>query len=469
MSNQNNKRGKNAKLPSKKKKMQMNNNKSKTSSRQKRSLMKFSRNYAPTTIGTTSNFQNRPIRVKKREFICDLTGTETNTKIRRVRKSSDGLITSILSLCQNAGLVPTFPWLSTLATGFEKFLFHSLKFDYVPTCPTSTPGAITLSNNSNPARPETSWDETAYSTKSNSVQSSLWKPCSLKVPLTKLQETTKSKLVRTGPLSENDDVNLTDTGILDVVINAPGTNSGSQFGKLYVDYDVSLINPKLSVKESSFIWYCADFTMTTQTMVEDIYDIEQPNVVRTDGSIKMRAGQMNGTSCGFEFYFTYPNKYYLVDMTIDFLSGTTSALPAVIPMGEVELDSTLNPWSHKDDMYFSFSQLCLTSNECSSMKPGILGIGFTATTITSPHIHATINVTSIEVSDIVNFQHKSTDSHYLKTLKKVEVKDKTPTSNMFEKNVNVNCFNPVTTYTSREEHLEPREEPKFITRVKSVN
>jgi hypothetical protein len=44
----------------------------------------------------------------------------------------------------NPGLVSSFPWLSGIASGFQAFRFHSLRFLWVPTAPTTLAGTAFL-------------------------------------------------------------------------------------------------------------------------------------------------------------------------------------------------------------------------------------------------------------------------------------------------------------------------------------
>jgi hypothetical protein len=44
----------------------------------------------------------------------------------------------------NPGLANAFPWLSTIASNYQSFRFHYLRFVYVPACPTTTAGTAFL-------------------------------------------------------------------------------------------------------------------------------------------------------------------------------------------------------------------------------------------------------------------------------------------------------------------------------------
>lgn len=376
---------------------------------------------APTTYGTTTNFKNKPIRIRKREFVCDVNNSVTSTKNKRVRVTPDGLITSIVSLFQNAGLTSSFPWLSSIADGFEKFLFHTLKFNYIPTCPTSTDGSIIMSYNSNPAKPENSWDESAYSTKSNSVQSSLWKNCELNVPVKKLQETTKSKLIRKSAPSDNEDINLTDMGIVDIVTNSPTTDTLSQLGKLYVDYDVSLINPKLNVKVENFLMYSSDFESTIDSYATEYSSTSQPGVITSDGSMKVKIGNIvanDGDACVYLISFRDPNSYYHIILNMEVLSGASNPLNILVPYNDdIVIDETLHPWNLKNVTLFSEDFLTLTSNEVSEQRTTGMYLILSPITglSTAVHLKFTLSISKIDPADIINYQHQLNKTKFINT------------------------------------------------------
>jgi len=216
-----------------------------------KSNFRLNRSLAPLSMGSTTSFNNNSkiVRLKRRELISDV---GSGTGMFKLVNKSNGLITSIANLALNAGLNKVFPWLSTIAPAFEKFVFHTLNFSYEPTCPSSTTGNLTMALNSNPSNPETSTVESDYCTKSNAIQTSLWKPAKLSIPSRRMQETTKAKIVRTDMSSV--DKNLTDAGIVDCVLSSDATNTASTFGKLYCDYDVELINPKSNRKTGTMVF-----------------------------------------------------------------------------------------------------------------------------------------------------------------------------------------------------------------------
>lgn len=274
---------------------------------------------------TTFNNESKRTRVKRKEFLMDVGPGATSKMGHRFKtyNKQNGLVTSIANIAVNAGVVG--PWLGTLAGAFEKFLFHTMKFEYVPTCPTTTDGSITMAYNSNPAKPETSVEESDYSTKSNSVQTTPWKGATLNVPLSKMQETTKVKLVRTGPLSGNDDANLTDNGIVDILHNYSGTNAGLPIGKLYIDYDVDLINPKISLPKVSAL-------LNNLSVTQDLTEIG--NYVRGDSNVTVTTGRnVDGVDISAYVRIGYkkPGSFFRIQALMKCTSTLTSPRSLVTP------------------------------------------------------------------------------------------------------------------------------------------
>lgn len=290
---------------------------------------------APVSKGFTRNANQHVQRVKRREYIMDVGAGATNRfgAVFNNVGTSNGLITSIANLAINAGLTSSFPWLGTFAKGFEKFVFKALEFDFEPTCPTSTTGTVTMALNSNPARPETSKDEVDYSSKANSVQTSAWKAASLKVPVEKIQETTKAKLIRTGPITIDDDANMTDAGIVDIVLKTSGTNADTTLGKLYASYDCELINPKLSANP---IQYLMTMSSGQVSYLNDFYTPTSPTTLVGDGNATTRFSVRktidNYNELEVTFRIVKPSAFFYIDMYTYMLTAGLSSVSTPTPV-----------------------------------------------------------------------------------------------------------------------------------------
>lgn len=100
-----------------------------TQGRKKSSWSRVNRS-APVAVGGSSgaNRRSNNYRLQNCERIMDIGGTNTG----------------IFSIPINPGIASTFPWLSSIANSYDKYLFHRLIFRYKSTCPTSTSGQVIL-------------------------------------------------------------------------------------------------------------------------------------------------------------------------------------------------------------------------------------------------------------------------------------------------------------------------------------
>lgn len=200
----------------------------------------------PTAYGvqTGTNLQ-KGMRLKKREFITNVghnsTGAKGHSLFRPLKNSKNGVLTSVAELAANAGLTQSFPWLSNVARFFDKFLFHQLSFEYVPSTGSTTPGTVALCPT---YKADESNDGTVKSDlldRAGSSRSATWQTNKCKIDPSKANAAFKSHFVRDG---EVNDKKLTDPARLDVFIETPVANSDDELGELWVDYDVSLEVPK---------------------------------------------------------------------------------------------------------------------------------------------------------------------------------------------------------------------------------
>lgn len=137
----------------------------------------------------------------------------------------------------NPGLSATFPWLSVQATGWEKYYFHSIRFCYYTRTGSTTTGSLTLAPDFDAADagPTT---EQIVSTYSTAVEDAPWKNITLTLDRDRINI---EKYIRLGGIGANLDIKTYDLANL-YVCSVDGANVG--WGKLWVEYDVELINPQ---------------------------------------------------------------------------------------------------------------------------------------------------------------------------------------------------------------------------------
>lgn len=229
---------------------------------------------APSAMGRVLNVTGaNDFRVKKREYITDLINSSTDKPgltFRRV-SNGNGLISTIASLAVNAGLAGVFPWLSSAAQCFEQFVFHTLKFEYVPSCSTSTPGSVAIapSYDANRPLPVEAFEKSDYLDRVGTVRTPVWSGASCSLPQAKLNSAYKSHYIRSGT-SDVSDLARTDAAVVDIVIDKSITD-GDNIGELWVEYDVSLKIPKGNSLGSSVSGFEGNETIGTGTAWGTLY------------------------------------------------------------------------------------------------------------------------------------------------------------------------------------------------------
>jgi len=177
-------------------------------------------------------------RVKKREFVMDV--NPSTTRFKHV-KNKDGLITSIADIIGN--LIPgSFPWLSKVAKPFENFVFHTLNYEYKPSCPTTTQGSLTLVPEYDSTAP-LPVEKTDILSKTGVVKTPLWNSATCALDPKKLNAQMKCHKVRDSPVTKSE-LRSTDPYHLGVMIDNGAENTSSTLGEIWVNYDVDLSIPK---------------------------------------------------------------------------------------------------------------------------------------------------------------------------------------------------------------------------------
>jgi hypothetical protein len=168
------------------------------------------------------------VRIVHRELVASIVGT-ANFNVGT-------------TLALNPGITASFPWLSSQAQGWEQYRFNKLRFCYYSRCATSTPGSIMMvpDYDAADAAPTTEQIASAYRDVEEEVP---WTPefsCSLNVAA--MHPDGRRKFVRFGNLAANLDIKTYDVGNMFVCTT---DGSATNWGKLWVEYDVSLFVPQL--------------------------------------------------------------------------------------------------------------------------------------------------------------------------------------------------------------------------------
>jgi len=139
----------------------------------------------------------------------------------------------------NPGLFATFPWLSTQALGWEKYKFNSLRLCYYTRTGSNTPGSVILTPDYDAAdaAPVNEQIASAYHGTQEDVA---WKDNCMVFDQKILGQ---ERFIRTGGLAANLDIKT-----YDIANTYVGTLDGTavNWGKLWIEYDITLINQQLN-------------------------------------------------------------------------------------------------------------------------------------------------------------------------------------------------------------------------------
>jgi hypothetical protein len=140
----------------------------------------------------------------------------------------------------NPGMAETFPWLSRLASNYEKYKFHKLVFRYVTRAATTDRGGVIMAPDYDAADapPTTEEQASAYT---DAVESPVWQ--SFDVPLRAASQ--GAKYVRSGAVVDTDIKTYDIANFFCATVPATGATDLS-IGKLWVEYVVELMIPQLA-------------------------------------------------------------------------------------------------------------------------------------------------------------------------------------------------------------------------------
>jgi len=194
-------------------------------------------------IPAFGNIQDTGINIKNREFI----GTVS---------SSTGLNQWKIGI--NPGLPDTFPFLSRIASNFEKYRFRGLVFYFKSTAASAfasttniAMGQVIITSVPDPAEAQPTTLEAVLNRKDNTVA----KPsedCLHGWECKRGMQVLNEYYIRTSNTGDDQDIRFTDPGYLLLSTNGnPAANM--EIGQLWVSYDVDLMVPKLSVSGDGYL------------------------------------------------------------------------------------------------------------------------------------------------------------------------------------------------------------------------
>jgi hypothetical protein len=152
------------------------------------------------------------------------------------------------------GLYPGLPlnpgmmsrWLSQLTRNFEHYRFNKLRFKYKTLAATNSIGNVMLSPDYN-CTDNAPGDEGQASSFVGTEEASIWNNFTLDCSVSALNRTEKAKFCRTTAVPPGQDQKTYDSGQLFVGVT-DCANTGYGIGKLWVEYDVTLMTPQQPVQ-----------------------------------------------------------------------------------------------------------------------------------------------------------------------------------------------------------------------------
>jgi len=171
--------------------------------------------------------------IKHREFI----GTSLSQDVNFVPP---------ISFFMNPGLSTSFPWLSTQAAGWEKYKFRKLRVHYVTRSSANSVGNILMAPDYDVQDPVPA-NELIMSSLHGCVESAVWTDLTMEFDPKLLNR--ECFITTTTTNTSNQDPRLNHVAMF--LLAAFGQSTGSVLGKLWLEYEVELINQQLVNNASS--------------------------------------------------------------------------------------------------------------------------------------------------------------------------------------------------------------------------
>lgn len=173
-------------------------------------------------------------------------GTRSLVFKEYVQDISGSVLFSASSFSVQPGLSTLFAWLSNQAVSYQEYRFRRLIFRYETEKASSTSGKLMLAfqpdaGDSVPASKQEMLEN------QNKAASPVWAPVSMNVPVS--EALGGRRYIRSGNLASNLDIKTYDLGNL--IVATQGCADTSAVGELYVEYEIDLYTPIVSVKEQA--------------------------------------------------------------------------------------------------------------------------------------------------------------------------------------------------------------------------
>jgi hypothetical protein len=163
--------------------------------------------------------------VKHSEYIADINGSAAFT----IQQTIFG----------NPGLLASFPWLSQIASAYEKYRILKIRYRFETEAPTTYTGSIFLSPEFNP-QDAAPLNKLQTFQNEDTVRTVPWRGICCVIPA-KYLKVYNDYFVRSAALAVNQDLKTYDPFVLYVC--SQGQANGNLAGEIWVDYEIELLNP----------------------------------------------------------------------------------------------------------------------------------------------------------------------------------------------------------------------------------
>ncbi len=262
--------------------------------------------------------------ITHREYLQDIVpATETNENVFQLLVSEN----------INPGNTQMFPWLASIATRFETYVFRALRFIYEPQCSTNSVGTMSqvIDYDALDDPPQTKLQMMAYK---GAVRSPPWFCSEFNASPQDLHKM-KEYYVRNSAQQHGGDARVYDVGNFYLAYEGPADDGGAA-GELYVEYTVELKTPNLQP-------YVLSGQSNNLGSVGNYITPSTPQAVTTSGPLTVSVVG-NATANGFYVGASAPGTYlmvYTADQNSSALGGD-NFLSASVPTGSnAQIDGDL--------------------------------------------------------------------------------------------------------------------------------
>lgn len=211
----------------------------------KRQAKQTSKSTVPLASGSSSRSgvarqrlspDGKSLRVKHREYARSLTGGAANTM-----HGFQAMISPTNQLL--------FPWLAGIAANYESYLFHKLRFHYVPSCSATDQGTAIMAVDYDPTDDNEVDIGTLFSM-FGSIYSNVWKEFS---HVSTIKDLRKRKTYYTTPRLDGSEKRDNPVGRLYAYVE--GMANDRQAGRIFVDYDIELMTQQARDPSSESLFF----------------------------------------------------------------------------------------------------------------------------------------------------------------------------------------------------------------------